>query len=110
MATTTFKGPINSVGGYQFNGLAQTPGATRIIMTAGKGSLMFDAGVAGLTTVKYGIAQHVTLSASKTFIVVRPYASAASFQVVQFFSSSATVRNTDGDSAAGTVDVLLIGT
>lgn len=110
MAVTKFKGPVNSVDGFQFNGRACSIGATRIITTAGSASEALDCGVAGLTTMIYGFGEEVTQAASKTLVAVQPYASAASFQYRLYFSSDATVRNVDGDNQAATVDIILIGT
>jgi len=109
MATTKFKGPINSVDGFQFNGKAVTFGATRIITTGGQASEILIASVAGLSTVSMGWGQEVTQSASKTLVAISPYASAASFQYRLYFSSDATVRGVDGDNAAATIDILLMG-
>ena len=118
MATTKFKGPVNSLKGFQFNGVADTIAGTFITLPIA-GSKTYDAGIAGLTTVRMGWGQEVSQTSlpsggqaggSKCIIAVQPYASSASFVVRGYFSGTASGRSMSGlCDGTSTVHVILIG-
>ena len=118
MGVTKFKGPINSIDGFLFNGRENTLAATRVITTVGGGTSVLNASVAGLSTVEFGFAQAVgrNAGASKIICSIRTFddggglnsvTTAASFMVTYYMSTDSTMSY--GIHGAATVDCILIG-
>jgi len=116
MATTKFKGPINSIDGFQFNGLARTLANTRVVTTEGKGSKVMLASVAGLSTVEYGWAQQANHVAGGTKLICcietsknGVVGSSASFQLDYKNSTDSTMSSAAAIMGAATIDCFLLG-
>jgi len=117
MATTNFNGPVNSVEGFQVNGLARSWAGTRVIYSAGDGSVVMLASYAGLSTVEWGIALPVDQStggASKVIACIETskngvVGSSASFQVSAKNSSDSTMTAMTDVMGSCTIDCILIG-
>lgn len=118
MAVTKFKGPINSIDGFQLDGTAVTMVATQIVTPQTvTGSSIELASDAGLSTVLWGIAKHNSVVHGATYLYARVetskngvVGSSASYQLTYFQSTQATFSVPAGKYAkAASIDVLLIG-
>lgn len=116
MGVTKFKGPVNSIDGFQFNGIACTPAGTRIVTTAGKGSKIMLASYVGLSAVYWGWADRTNIATAGTKLICSVetskngvVSSAASFQVTYRMSTDSTLSNPSALMGACTIDCILGG-
>jgi len=117
MAVTKFKGPVNSVNGFQLNGTAVTAVGTRYVLAEGVASVVFLASDVGLSSVNYGFVKHNSVIHGATYIYGQietskngVVGSAASFQLTALVSGGATLTTVGGNYLpASTVDILLLG-
>jgi len=117
MATTNFKGPINSVEGFMFNGVNVTPVATRLVLAEGEGSVVKLASDVSLSSVLFGFAADNRVTHGATYIYAQietskngVVGSSASWQLTVFTSGDATSSAPGGNYLpAATIDCLLVG-